>query len=123
MIVTKAPSSSSSFEVTKEEDLKNYFDDDGFLKDISLWNETMAHQIANLENIKLDNLKSCVIQTLRNYYLIHQKMPRMRELISLLRTKPGMEILNSALLHQWFPGSVTLQTARIAGLPKPKRCM
>jgi tRNA 2-thiouridine synthesizing protein E len=104
-----------------EEDFR--FDSDGFLKDISLWNEQIAHEVAQLERVKLDTSKLLVILTLRDYYLSNQKMPRLREFISLLRTKPGMAEINSALLHQWFPISFTLQTARIAGLPKPKRCM
>jgi tRNA 2-thiouridine synthesizing protein E len=96
---------------------------DGFLENFDSWDEQIASELASLEKIKLDNLTLSVIYSLREYYSIHQKMPRLREFISLLRTKPGLEDINSAILHQWFPISVTLQTARLAGLPKPKRCM
>ena len=99
------------------------FDADGYLTDTATWDETIARQLATQESVELNNSTLCVIQTLRDYYLSHQQMPRFRELITLLRVKPGMEGVNSALLHQWFPLNVTLQMARIAGLPKPKRCM
>jgi len=98
-------------------------DVDGFLIDPNDWNESVAQLLSVKENIELHDFHLVVIHTLREYYLTYQKMPRMRELMELLRTKPGMKTVNSALLHQWFPLSVTLQTARLAGLPKPKRCM
>lgn len=98
-------------------------DTDGFLKDIHSWNEAVALHLASQENITLDNAKWAAIHTLRNYYLSHQAMPRMREFMTLLRAQEGLEDLSSGQLHLWFPVSLTLQLARIAGLPKPKRCM
>lgn len=98
-------------------------DADGFLSDSSLWNKEIAQALAVDEKINLEPAHWLVILSLREYYLTHQKMPRMREFIALLREHPGMEKVNSALLHQLFPLSFTLQAAKLAGLPKPKRCL
>lgn len=98
-------------------------DADGYLTDPSFWTNEIAETLAHAEKINLEPAQWLVILSLREYYLTHQKMPRMREFITLLRTHPGMEKVNSASLHQWFPLSFTLQAAKLAGLPKPKRCL
>lgn len=99
------------------------FDDDGYLKDHTLWNESQALALAELEHITLEPAHWELIQWVREYYREFDHAPAMRPLVNWLKLKGGDSIGNSRYLHRLFPVSPAKQLARIAGLPKPTKCL
>ncbi len=101
--------------------LSTLINDDGYLLNPSDWTDELAQQLAANEQIELSSLHWQIIRFAREYYLSHHDIPKMRTIITHLRLKyPDM---NSAAVHRLFPLSPALQIAKIAGLPKPKKCL
>ncbi len=98
-------------------------DEHGFLKDHTHWSADIAYAFAKEENIILTEAHWQVINFLREYYEIHTTAPAIRLLVKSLKEKYGHEIGNSLYLQTLFPVSPARQAAKIAGLPKPKRCI
>ena len=76
-------------------------DEEGFLTDPNLWDESIAKQIAEEEGIQqLNDEQLEIIKALRKHYLLHSTFPI---LASICRKA----------------GSRTMKAWKIAGLPKP----
>ncbi|MFZ9035076.1 MAG: TusE/DsrC/DsvC family sulfur relay protein [Francisellaceae bacterium] len=103
--------------------LDNLLDKNGFLKDHRQWSHEFATAMAEIEHITLTDAHWQVIHFLRSYYENHQQSPAIRLLVKSLKEKQGANIGNSLYLQSLFPISPAVQAARIAGLPKPKRCI
>ena len=99
------------------------YDSDGFLINFSEWNINIANEIATEENINMLEQHWMVIEFLREYYKQHKKSPAIRTLVKGLKDRYDSNIVNSLYLQSLFPVSPAVQAARIAGLPKPKRCI
>lgn len=97
--------------------------DDGYLHDLNQWSEELARLLAAEEHIELTPLHWAIVRFVRHYYLEHQDIPKMRLLIAHLQECPEYAHVNSAAIHHLFPLSPALQIAKIAGLPKPKKCL
>jgi tRNA 2-thiouridine synthesizing protein E len=98
-------------------------DKDGFLKNSNVWNEEFALQSANAESIKMSDDHWEVIYFLREYYSENKKSLAIRALVTALKKKFGPEKGNSLYLQSLFPESPAVQASKIAGLPKPTRCI
>ncbi|WP_119328740.1 TusE/DsrC/DsvC family sulfur relay protein [Cysteiniphilum halobium] len=98
-------------------------DDHGFLKDHTQWSPDIAYTFAKEENITLTDAHWQVIYFLREYYKTHSTAPAIRLLVKSLKAQYGNNIGNSLYLQTLFPTSPAVQAAKIAGLPKPKRCI
>ena len=98
-------------------------DKHGYLKNITDWTENVAEFIAQQENIALTPEHWLIIHTLRTFYLSHQLLPSMRVLIKLLAEKIPDEKNHSLYLQNLFPKGLMRQASKIAGLPKPVRCI
>lgn len=98
-------------------------DKDGYLTNINDWDETVAQKIAEDEKLNLSNDHWLAIRFLRHFYLTYETMPTVRllvkELSKILPEKKG----NSIYLNQLFPQGLIKQSSKVAGLPKPKRCI
>ena len=102
----------------------NYnMDKQGFLLDYQDWDKEFCNIMAKQEKISLSDDHLLVIDFLRAFYKEHQKSPAIRELVNSLKKKYGEKIGNSLYLQILFPVSPAVQAARLAGLPKPKRCI
>ncbi|GAA6133436.1 TusE/DsrC/DsvC family sulfur relay protein [Oceaniserpentilla sp. 4NH20-0058] len=99
------------------------FDKDGFLKDLNIWSESLAHEIAQSEGIQLSNEHLEIIHTLRAFYQAHEVAPANRPFVKLIKTEYGPEKGNSIYLMTLFPESPAKIAAKIAGLPKPANCL
>jgi tRNA 2-thiouridine synthesizing protein E len=99
------------------------FDADGYLCHIDDWSTHLALELAQHEHLELTALHWNVIHFVRQFYLAQHDMPKMRILIAHLRQQPEHAQITSATIHQLFPFSPALQIAKIAGLPKPHRCL
>ncbi len=87
------------------------------------WNNEVAIAIATAENIKLTDVHWEIIYFLRNFYAEFKTVPPVRTLLKEIEKKFGAEKGNSIYLHQLFPGGPAKQGCKIAGLPKPVRCI
>jgi tRNA 2-thiouridine synthesizing protein E len=98
-------------------------DKQGYLQHLSDWNEQIAVAIAAAENIALTAEHWLIIHFLRNFYQEFQTTPPIRILVKEIEKKFGTEKGNSIYLHQLFPGGPAKQACKIAGLPKPVKCI
>ena len=103
--------------------IKQICNEHGFLIDYQSWSKDFALKIAKEEGIKLSEHHWLVIHFLRDYYKEKQTSPTIRILVKSLKDAHGSDIGNSLYLQTLFPTSPAVQAARIAGLPKPKRCI
>lgn len=99
------------------------FDDEGYLKDLSDWSESVADQIALSEGIELTAQHWELIHVIRDFYTTYQLSPAMRPLIKAVKVSLGEEKAKSIYLMKLFPGSPAKLLAKIAGLPKPDNCL
>ncbi|AGH81575.1 sulfur oxidation protein of DsrC family protein [Psychromonas sp. CNPT3] len=98
-------------------------DAQGYLLDISVWNEALATHIANLEGITLTDKHWQVIHLVRDFYSQFNSSPAMRALLKALQKQCNDTTLNSRYLYRLFPDGPAKQATKIAGLPKPARCI
>ena len=104
--------------------MHNYnIDKDGFLLDFDSWDTNFCKISAENEEIQLSNDHMLVIKFLRKFYKKNNKSPAIRELVKSLKKEHGEKIGNSLYLQSLFPISPAVQAAKLAGLPKPKRCI
>ncbi|RIY35107.1 sulfurtransferase TusE [Psittacicella hinzii] len=98
-------------------------DSEGYLLDHTLWNEEIAEQIARNENITLTEQHWLVINFVRDYFLRFNTTPAIRSLVKNLQKSFGDEIGNSRYLQKMFNESPAKTVAKLAGLPKPAKCL
>ena len=98
-------------------------DDEGFLIELSRWNEDTACQLARCEQIELTPEHWAIIHLTRQYYQQYKLSPAMRPLVKYLRQHLGPEQGNSLYLLRLFPDSPARRISKIAGLPKPDNCL
>lgn len=95
----------------------------GYLQHLNDWNEQVAEAVATADNIVLSKEHWEIIHFLRNFYQEFKTTPPIRVLVKELEKKFGPEKGNSVYLHQLFPGGPAKQASKIAGLPKPVKCI
>lgn len=98
-------------------------DTQGYLLDSSLWNKDLAAAIAQLENITLTDEHWQVIYFVRTFYEQFNTSPAIRALIKAMGNEYGKEKITSRYLYRLFPEGPAKQATKIAGLPKPARCI
>lgn len=98
-------------------------DNEGFLLNLTDWQPNIAEAIALEDGIQLTNEHWEIINTLRAFYAEYNTSPPIRALLNILATKIDKEKVNSIYLHKLFPEGPAKQANKIAGLPKPVRCI
>ena len=98
-------------------------DKEGFLKDLSQWNQAVAEQLAQNEGITLTEEHWAIIDLLQHFYREFELSPAMRPLVKYVGEQLGKEKGKSIYLLSLFPGSPAKLAAKIAGLPKPDNCL
>ncbi|MBV1878193.1 MAG: TusE/DsrC/DsvC family sulfur relay protein [Pseudomonadales bacterium] len=97
-------------------------DHEGFLRDRTDWNKTVAQQLADLDDIQLTQAHWQIIDIVRDYYSSYHISPVARVLVTLIKRQLGPDKGRSIYLMSLFPGKPAKLLARIAGLPKPSNC-
>lgn len=96
--------------------IKDLLDENGFLKDFSVWNEEIAQIIANMLGISILTPKHWeLIYYLRNYYIKNKFPP----LISTICSDTGYSLQD---IYELFPKSLLLGLFKVSGLFLPGRC-
>ena len=98
-------------------------DPQGYLQQLTDWHEDIARLLAEQEAISLTDAHWEVIYFVRDFYQTYQISPAMRVLVKALSQKYGPEIGNSRYLFRLFPKGPAKQATKIAGLPKPVKCL
>ncbi|MDX1282368.1 TusE/DsrC/DsvC family sulfur relay protein [Shewanella colwelliana] len=98
-------------------------DPQGYLLNVGDWNEEVAMIIASKENIELSDAHWEVIHFVRNFYLEFNTSPAIRVLVKAISQSLGAEKGNSKYLYTLFPTGPAKQATKVAGLPKPAKCI
>ncbi|WP_413534867.1 sulfurtransferase TusE [Rahnella inusitata] len=98
-------------------------DAQGYLKNSKDWQEGMAPQLAEEEGIELTEAHWEVVRFVREFYLEFNTSPAVRMLVKAMAQKYGEEKGNSRYLFRLFPKGPAKQATKIAGLPKPVKCL
>ncbi|MCL6351036.1 sulfurtransferase TusE [Pectobacterium polaris] len=98
-------------------------DAQGYLMDSTEWSETLAPMLAEQEGIVLTEPHWEVVRFVRNFYQEFNTSPAIRMLVKAMAQKYGEEKGNSRYLYKLFPKGPAKQATKIAGLPKPVKCI
>ncbi|SBS26751.1 Sulfurtransferase TusE [Marinomonas aquimarina] len=99
------------------------FDEEGYLLDLSQWDEALAEEIAAKEALELTAAHWEILRVLRAFYEQFEVSPAMRPLVKAVSKELGPDKGKSIYLMKLFPGSPPKLAAKIAGLPKPANCL
>ncbi|RUO38301.1 sulfurtransferase TusE [Aliidiomarina shirensis] len=94
-----------------------------YLADFSAWSPELAEHIAHLENIEMSSAHWEVVNFVRAFYSEYETSPAMRVLVKAVAKSLGEDKGNSRYLYKLFPKGPAKQATRIAGLPKPAKCI
>ncbi|ENA3180281.1 sulfurtransferase TusE [Escherichia coli] len=98
-------------------------DTEGYLKESSQWSEPLAVVIAENEGISLSPEHWEAVRFVRDFYQEFNTSPAIRMLVKAMANKFGEEKGNSRYLYRLFPKGPAKQATKIAGLPKPVKCI
>ncbi|MEG9498309.1 TusE/DsrC/DsvC family sulfur relay protein [Mannheimia indoligenes] len=98
-------------------------DDAGYLKNLNDWSEQLAEKIAEKEQITLTEEHWEIVYLVREFYQEYKTSPAIRMLVKAMAQKFGEEKGNSRYLQRLFPDGPAKQATKIAGLPKPAKCL
>ncbi|ASY77650.1 sulfurtransferase TusE [Pectobacterium polaris] len=98
-------------------------DAQGYLMDSTVWSEALAPVLAEQEGIVLTEPHWEVVRFVRNFYQEFNTSPAIRMLVKAMAQKYGEEKGNSRYLYKLFPKGPAKQATKIAGLPKPVKCI
>ena len=89
--------------------------EDGYLEDMSQWNEEIAHEIASEIGIELTDKHFEVINYLREKTAAKEALT--------IRKVGKSGIVSIKELYQLFPKGPLKFSSKIAGIPKPTSCI
>jgi tRNA 2-thiouridine synthesizing protein E len=95
----------------------------GYLLDVTDWQPALAEVIAHSENIELTENHWEVINFVRGFYLEYNTSPAIRALVKAMAQTLGADKGNSRYLQRLFPKGPAKQATKIAGLPRPAKCL
>lgn len=92
-------------------------DEDGFLKDPTLWDNDVARLFARLDDVEeltADHWK--IIRCIRSHYQRHGMAPMVRKVCQ----ETGLRLRD---IYRLFPLGPAKGACKVAGLPKPDGCV
>ncbi|QIM68259.1 TusE/DsrC/DsvC family sulfur relay protein [Basfia succiniciproducens] len=95
----------------------------GYLLNLNEWNEDVAKAIAEKEGVALTEAHWEVIYFVREFYQEYKTSPAIRMLVKAMAQKLGEDKGNSRYLQRLFPDGPAKQATKLAGLPKPAKCL
>jgi tRNA 2-thiouridine synthesizing protein E len=100
-----------------------HLDKNGYLSDINQWHENVAKALAEQESLLLSPEHWEVIYFVREFYQTYDTSPAIRALVKAMKDKFGPDVGNSRYLHRLFPDGPAKIATKLAGLPKPAKCL
>ncbi|ETT00715.1 TusE/DsrC/DsvC family sulfur relay protein [Providencia sp. PROV188] len=98
-------------------------DSQGYLLDSQQWSEDLIPLLAAQEEIELTDEHLEIIRFVRAFYLEFNTSPAIRMLVKAVSQQFGEEKGNSRYLYRLFPQGPAKQATKLAGLPKPVKCI
>ncbi|WP_115718539.1 TusE/DsrC/DsvC family sulfur relay protein [Gallaecimonas mangrovi] len=98
-------------------------DKQGYLLNTQDWSEALAPLLAAEEGIELSDAHWEIVRFVRDFYSEYKTSPAVRLLVKSVKEKYGPEKGNSPYLFKLFPEGPAKQATKIAGLPKPAKCL
>ncbi|MFZ7282744.1 TusE/DsrC/DsvC family sulfur relay protein [Avibacterium avium] len=98
-------------------------DNEGYLLDLTQWTPEVALAIAEKEGLSLTEAHWEVIHFVRDFYQEYNTSPAIRMLVKAMAQKLGENKGNSRYLQRLFPEGPAKQATKLAGLPKPAKCL
>lgn len=98
-------------------------DKHGYLTNLDDWSVPLAEYIASLEKVQMSENHWEVVHFVRDFYTEYKTSPAIRMLVKAMAKKLGEDKGNSKYLYKLFPKGPAKQATRIAGLPKPAKCI
>lgn len=98
-------------------------DAQGYLKHFSDWSAELASILAAQEHIELTDAHWQVIAFVQDFYRQFNTSPAIRLLVKSMGQKYGPEKGTSKYLYSLFPKGPAMQATKLAGLPKPVKCI
>lgn len=98
-------------------------DSQGYLLNSSDWCHELAAILAAQEDITLTEPHWEIVLFVREFYQEFNTSPAIRMLVKAIANKYGAERGNSRYLYRLFPKGPAKQATKIAGLPKPVKCI
>ncbi|MFZ7233215.1 TusE/DsrC/DsvC family sulfur relay protein [Avibacterium avium] len=98
-------------------------DNEGYLLDLTQWTPEVALAIAEKEGLSLTEAHWEVIHFVRDFYQEYNTSPAIRMLVKAMAQKLGEDKGNSRYLQRLFPEGTAKQATKLAGLPKPAKCL
>ena len=95
-------------------------DDEGYLIDPTDWEESVAFELAETEQLTLENGHWQVIRFMRDYYDEHRVIADARFVIKYLANDAGYGRDAKKLLFRLFPYGYVKQACKIAGMRRPR---
>ncbi|MFA0475345.1 TusE/DsrC/DsvC family sulfur relay protein [Vibrio breoganii] len=98
-------------------------DTQGYLLNFKDWEEGMIAILAEEEGIELTEAHLEVVHFVRNFYIEFNTSPAVRMLVKAMEKAHGPEKGNSKYLFKLFKKGPAKQATKLAGLPKPAKCL
>lgn len=98
-------------------------DKNGYLLDHTLWSMALAQSLADEEKVIMTDAHWEVVTFVRNFYEEFDTSPAIRLLVKAMAKQLGEDKGNSKYLYKLFPKGPAKQATKIAGLPKPAKCI
>lgn len=98
-------------------------DNEGYLLDFSQWDEGMIPVLAEQEGIELTDDHLEVVMFVRKFYEEYNTSPAIRMLVKAMAKEYGPEKGSSKYLFKLFREGPAKQATKLAGLPKPAKCL
>lgn len=95
----------------------------GYLLNYQDWEEGMIEILAEDEAIELTDAHLEVVHFVRDFYLEFNTSPAVRMLVKAMEKAHGPEKGNSKYLFKLFKKGPAKQATKLAGLPKPAKCL
>ncbi|MDN2481161.1 TusE/DsrC/DsvC family sulfur relay protein [Vibrio agarivorans] len=107
--------------VFKEKQIET--DAQGYLLNHTDWQPEMIEVLAEMEGIELTEAHLEVVHFVREFYEEFNTSPAVRMLVKAMEKKHGPEKGNSKYLFKLFKQGPAKQATKLAGLPKPAKCL
>ncbi|PWI34187.1 sulfurtransferase TusE [Vibrio albus] len=98
-------------------------DSEGYLLNVDDWEEGMIEILAQQEGIELTDDHLEIIHFVRDFYQEFNTSPAVRMLVKAVEKEHGPEKGNSKYLFKLFKKGPAKQATKLAGLPKPAKCL
>ena len=98
-------------------------DEPGYLLDSTDWEERMISILAEQEGIEVTEAHLEVVHFVRDFYEEFNTSPAVRMLVKAMEKAHGPEKGNSKYLFKLFKQGPAKQATKLAGLPKPAKCL